>query len=292
MNNQASAILTHLPQLQPLYQRLPVIVSLLLVVACAHALVKITWMLLPEAQIEAAPLRTARVSITTADDNAQDIRRLTSAHLFGETQSAAAAAPTSAPETRLNLVLRGVIASDPMARSSAIIAQGNGGKEDVYGVGDKLPGGVSVSEVHAENVILERGGRLETLNLAKDSDVGEIIASVDDNPGLAPASPGEALRDIRSNILKNPTSFGEYALPVVVKQEGKQIGYRLEPQQKGDMLAELGLEPEDVITEINGVKLDNPQNGIVALRKLSTSNMISIKVRRNGAEVPLNIQLQ
>jgi general secretion pathway protein C len=292
MNNQASAILTHLPQLQPLYQRLPVIVSLLLVVACAHALVKITWMLLPEAQIEAAPLRTARVSITTADDNAQDIRRLTSAHLFGETQSAAAAAPTSAPETRLNLVLRGVIASDPMARSSAIIAQGNGGKEDVYGVGDKLPGGVSVSEVHAENVILERGGRLETLNLAKDSDVGEIIASEDDNPGLAPASPGEALRDIRSNILKNPTSFGEYALPVVVKQEGKQIGYRLEPQQKGDMLAELGLEPEDVITEINGVKLDNPQNGIVALRKLSTSNMISIKVRRNGAEVPLNIQLQ
>jgi len=292
MNNQASAILTHLPQLQPLYQRLPVIVSLLLVVACAHALVKITWMLLPEAQIEAAPLRTARVSITTADDNAQDIRRLTSAHLFGETQSAAAAAPTSAPETRLNLVLRGVIASDPMARSSAIIAQGNGGKEDVYGVGDKLPGGVSVSEVHAENVILERGGRLETLNLAKDSDVGEIIASVDDNPGLAPASPGEALRDIRSNILKNPTSFGEYALPVVVKQEGKQIGYRLEPQQKGDMLAKLGPEPEDVITEINGVKLDNPQNGIVALRKLSTSNMISIKVRRNGAEVPLNIQLQ
>ena len=292
MNNQASTILNHLPQLQPLYQRLPVIVSLLLVVACAHALVKITWMLLPEAQIEAAPLRTARVSITTADDNAQDIRRLTSAHLFGETQSAAAVAPTSAPETRLNLVLRGVIASDPMARSSAIIAQGNGGKEDVYGVGDKLPGGVSVSEVHAENVILERGGRFETLNLAKDSEVGEIIASEDDNPGLPPASPGEALRDIRSNILKNPTSFGEYALPVVVKQEGKQIGYRLEPQQKGDMLAELGLEPEDVITEINGVKLDNPQNGIVALRKLSTSNMISIKVRRNGAEVPLNIQLQ
>ncbi len=292
MNNQATTILNHLPQLQPLYQRLPVIASLLLVVACAHALVKITWMLLPEAQIEATPLRTARVSITSADDTAQDIRRLTSAHLFGETQSAAVVAPTSAPETRLNLVLRGVIAVDPMARSSAIIAQGNGGKEDVYGVGDKLPGGVSVSEVHAGNVILERGGRFETLNLTKESEVGEIVSSVDDNPNLSPASPGEALRDIRSNILKNPTSFGEYALPVVVKDAGKQIGYRLEPQQKGDMLAEIGLEPQDVITEINGVKLDNPQNGIAALRKLSTSNMISIKVRRNGAEVPLNIQLQ
>jgi general secretion pathway protein C len=292
MNSQVSALLTRLPQLQPLYQRLPMIVSLLLVFACAHALVKITWMFLPDAETDVAPMRTTRVSDTTANDTAQDIRRLAGSHLFGETQSAAVAAPTSAPETRLNLVLRGVVAADPMARSSAIIAQGQGGKEDVYGVGDKLPGGVSVSEVHAGNVLLERGGRFETLNLTKDSEVGEIISSDDDNPNLPPASPGEALRNIRSSILKNPTSFGEYALPIVVKDQGKQIGYRLEPQQRGDMLTEIGLEPQDVITEINGVKLDNPKNGIIALRKLSTSNTINIKVRRNGAEVPLNIQLQ
>jgi len=291
MNSQASAILTRLPQLQALYRRLPEIVSLLLVIACAHALVNITWMFLPEAEIEAASASTARISVTTARDTAQDIRRLTSAHLFGETERTVVAAPTEAPETRLNLVLRGVIAADPMNISSAIISQGNGGKEDAYGVGDKLPGGVTVTEVHPEDVLLERGGHLEVLRLVKDSEVGEIISS-DDNPDLPPASPGDALRDIRNDILKNPTSFGEYALPVVVKDRGKQIGYRLEPQQKGDMLAEIGLEPEDVITEINGVKLDNPQNGIAALRKLSTSNSINIMVRRNGAEVPLNIQLQ
>ena len=285
-------MLSSLPQLQPLSTRLPMIFSLLLIVVCAHALVKITWMFLPEPEIEAAPARTAGVSVATPANTAQDIRRLTGAHLFGEAERAAVSAPTKAPETQLNLELRGVIAADPMADSSAIIAQGKGGKEDVYGIGDKLPGGVSITEVHPENVILERGGHLETLNLVKDSEVGNIISTDDGNSNLPAATPGEALRNIRSDIMKNPTSFGEYALPVVVKDEGQQIGYRLQPQQKGDMLSEIGLEPQDVITEINGIKLDNPQNGIIALRKLSSANTINIKVRRNGAEVPLNIQLQ
>jgi general secretion pathway protein C len=292
MNSQVSALLTSLPQLQPLYRRLPVFVSLLLVIACAQALVRITWLFLPEAETETTPVRPARVGVAIPGNTGQDIRRLASAHLFGETVSAAPAAPTKALETRLNLVLRGVIAADQMSMSSAIIAQGNSGQEDVYGVGDKLPGGVSVSEVHPEHVMLERGGHLEILRLVKDNEVGEITSSPDELPDQIPGSPGEVLRDIRNNILKNPTSFGEYALPVLVKEGGNQIGYRLEPQQKGSMLAELGLEPQDVITEINGVKLDNPQNGIAALRKLSTSNSINLTVRRNGAEVPLNIQLQ
>ncbi len=79
----------------------------------------------------------------------------------------------------------------------------------------------------------------------------------------------------------------------MVKKNGKQLGYRLQPQKKGnELMQKLGLEKNDVITEINGIRLDNPQNGIGALRALSTANSVSITVMRNGTEVPLNIQLQ
>ena len=78
-----------------------------------------------------------------------------------------------------------------------------------------------------------------------------------------------AVASVRQEILQNPTSFGDYALPVVVKQNGKQVGYRLQPQQKGaELMQQAGLEADDIITEINGIKLDNPQNGIGALRQL------------------------
>ena len=80
---------------------------------------------------------------------------------------------------------------------------------------------------------------------------------------------------------------------MVVRQNGKQIGYRLQPQEKGkEMLEQAGLEPSDIITSINGIRLDDPQNGINALRKLASAASINITVMRNGNEVPLNIQLQ
>ena len=161
-----------------------------------------------------------------------------------------------------------------------------------------MPGGVSIKEIHPEYVVLERSGRLETLKLQKLSGVdgfgsgGKSNLQSGRSNSYSQGSPAAALKDIRSNIMKNPTSFGEYALPVVVKENGKQIGYRLKPQQKGQMLSELGIESGDVITQINGVKLDNQQNGISALRKLSTAKNLNIVVKRNGAEVPLNISLQ
>ncbi len=197
------------------------------------------------------------------------------------------------PETKLNLTLKGVLAAKPMSRASAIIAKGKSGKEDIFSVGDKMPGGILIKEIHPEYVVLERNGRLETLKLQKVSGVAGFTRSNNSRSSSARArSPAAALKEIRGDILKNPTSFGDYALPVVVKERGRQIGYRLQPQKKGELLAELGIQSSDVITQINGIKLNKPQNGIKALRKLSTAKNLNIVVKRNGAEIPLNISLQ
>lgn len=293
MTNQLRVLFANTAYLQQVNQQLPAIISLLLVIACAHALAKITWMLLPESEATVQYTTTTRKPVNTANNQSQAIRQVASAHLFGETPSSAAPRQKTAPKTRLNLVLRGVIAGDPMSLSHAIIARGKNGKEEVFAVGDKMQGGIIVEEVHPDHVILNRGGKLETLQLVKDEDVGTVKSSSRGRSFLPPASQAEALTNIRQEILQNPTSFGNYALPVIVKKDGKQLGYRLQPQQKGaELMQEVGLEANDVITQINGIKLDNPQNGIGALRQLSTANSVSIMVMRNGAEVPLNIQLQ
>jgi len=293
MTNPFTTLFANTAYLQQINQRLPAIISLLLVVACAHAMAKISWMFLPEGETSSQQRATSRTPVVNRTNQGQAIRQVANAHLFGEMQAAAAPRSTKAPETRLNLVLRGVIAVDPMSLSHAIIARGKNGQEEVYTVGDKMPGGVIIEEVHPDHVILNRGGQFETLQLIKDEDVGTIQSSNDSSGFPASSTAEQQLSGIRQEILQNPTSFGDYALPVVVKQNGKQLGYRLQPQQKGnELMQEVGLEANDVITEINGIKLDNPQNGIGALRQLSTANNVSITVMRNGNEVPLNIQLQ
>ena len=281
--------------LQQYNKRIATIVSLLLIVACAYLFVEITWMFLPQDEENAIPLQQNKRSVVDMQAQQNNFRQLTSANIFGVSEKAVSQKQTKAPETKLNLTLKGVLAAKPMERASAIIAQGKSGKEDIYSVGDRVPGGVLIKEIHPEYVVLERNGQLETLKLQKISGVAGFEStreSRDAGGRSSNLSPGAALKEIRGDILKNPTSFGDYALPVLVKENGKQIGYRLKPQKKGELLSELGIESNDVITEINGVKLDKPENGISALRKLSTAKDLNIVVKRNGAEVPLNITLQ
>jgi len=280
--------------LQQLNRRLATIVSLLLIVACAWLLVEITWLFFPQSE-DTSSVAQQKTPLRINKQNQQNnFNKLTAANVFGVSDKAIAQKQTNVPETRLNLTLKGVLAAKPMKMASAIIAQGKNGKEDIYGIGDKMPNGVIIKGIYPEHVVLERGGRLETLKLQKISGVklGSSRRSYSGNSRYAQGSPEAALKQIRSNILKNPTSFGDYALPVMVRENGRQIGYRLQPQAKGQLLAELGIQKNDVITQINGVKLDKPQNGIAALRKLSTAKNLNIVVKRNGAEIPLNISLQ
>jgi general secretion pathway protein C len=299
MANTLIAQLNNPLVLQQINRRLAAIATMLLIIACAWLLVEITWMFFPQG--EPSTLSVAQTTKPLINNQAKqdNFKQLTSANVFGVSEKAAVQQQAEAPETKLNLTLKGVLAAIPMEMASAIIAQGKNGKEDIYGIGDVMPGGVTIKEIHPEYIVLERSGRLETLKLQKISGLDGFGSG--DNSNLqtgsssnrySQGSPAETLNDIRSNIMKNPTSFGEYALPVVVKENGKQIGYRLKPQQKGQMLSELGIENGDVITQINGVKLDNQQNGISALRKLSTAKNLNIVVKRNGAEIPLNISLQ
>ncbi len=281
--------------LQQTNQRLAVIASLLLIVGCAWLLVKVTWLFFPqgdEVSMTAVSQQNRQLLNTQTQQNS--FNQLTAANVFGMTDKAVVQRPVKVPETRLNLTLKGVLAAKPMALASAIIAKGRAGKEEIFSVGDKMPGGILIKEIHPEHVVLERNGRLETLKLQKISGIADLSRSTASRSSFSAGArpPAAVLREIRSNILKNPMSFGDYALPVVVKERGRQIGYRLRPQKKGKMLAELGIQSNDVIIRINGVNLDNPQNGIRALRQLSTATNLNIVVRRNGAEIPLNISLQ
>lgn len=297
MANTLSTQLDNPAVLQLTSKRLANVVSVLLIVACVYLLVEITWMFLvpnDKGAVSISPVKSTRMDAQSQQAN---FRQLTAANVFGVSDAAVVAQPRKAPVTRLNLILKGVLAAIPMELANAIIAQGRSGKEENFGIGDKIPGGVVLKEIYPEYVVLERNGRDEILKLQKQSGVGGTEQSRSKPlynaraSSASASSPAAALKAIRSNILKNPTSFGQYALPVVVKKNGKQIGYRLKPQQQGELLAELGIQASDVIIQINGVKLDKPQNGISALRKLSTAKNLEIIVQRNGAEVPINISL-
>ncbi len=288
----ASALLQDRANLQKLSAMLPHAVSLVLVIALAWTLSNIAWQLLAPEEPAATPVTTRPAVPVATQQTRQSVSDITRQHLFGKEDNAPARpVETKTPVSRLNLTLRGVLAAEPDTLSTAIISagKGKGGKEEIYAIGDTIQNGVKLHEVHSDHVIVDRQGRLEKLVMPKDKG-GDVSLT---RAAAKPVSQQpQSLGSIRQQIMSNPTSFGEYALPIVVKQNGKQVGYRLKPQKKGELLSQYGLKPSDIITEINGVKLDNPQNGIQALRELSTARSVDLTLKRGNSFVPLNIQLQ
>lgn len=71
--------------------------------------------------------------------------------------------PADIPKTRLNLTLHGALTgfTDQPGGGTAIIEGNN--QDKLYQVGDTLPGGAILSEVHPNHVILMRNGQLEKL---------------------------------------------------------------------------------------------------------------------------------
>jgi general secretion pathway protein C len=211
-----------------------------------------------------------------------------------------------APITKLDLKLVGILATDPMHSSLAIIVSGDN-VEKIYKIGDILPGNVILSEVYLDRVIISRQGERETLYLPKDENVLAIkdkdpaTASIkkpknkkDDNKKLLSEEKVLEMkpRDLRQELLKRPEEITKYAVAVPQYEKGKLIGYKIRMKKYQALLQQQGLIKDDIITSINGVQLNNPKNAFKVLSHLTNAAVLNLTILRNGLSQNVSVSFQ
>lgn len=260
---------------------------IVLVLLLARSLASLTWQLATPAPTIETTLSPPPATVGPAASPVNPAGALAARQLFGPPAGAHGIEPvTDAPETRLDLKLVGVFASEDSS-ALAIIASGRQ-PETVYGIGDTLPGNATLRAVYADRVILERGGVLETLRLPRES-LGSGM-SLETRGNTAATSMASELQRYRREAIRNPARMAEAVTAEPVEENGRFIGYRLTPKRDLEIFRQLGLQPGDIITQANGIALDKPGAGIQALRKLATARELDITVLRNGT--PQNIQAE
>lgn len=147
--------------------RLALLATLLVLLLPVWSLSRALW----ELYETVLPANPAELGVAEPDEaqptstrDAPDAMNLSQLSLFGVPEAETPASPVqvSAPATHLDLVLEGVfVAGDPNA-STAIIAAGREAGE-LYHPGDLLPGNAVLTAVQERQVLLTRGGALETL---------------------------------------------------------------------------------------------------------------------------------
>ena len=267
---------------------LPPWVSAVLVVAIAYKCAELIWILVPGPRPDQpAPVVTAAVGNVTVSNNTIDVNALVDAHLFGEAKVEEAPVVTEvvdAPETRLSLKLRGVVADDDPKTGIAMIVD-NRGEEKMYRVEDPVPGGAKLHAVYDTRVLLNRSGALETLSLPKD-----FAATAATRSRPTRATPRSSLRprprrsdtSLRQVISDNASKISEIIRAAPHIQQGQMVGFRVNPGRNRQLFAALGLRPGDVVTDINGTAMTDPSQGLQVFESLGESTQATVTVMRNG----------
>ena len=220
-------------------------------------------------------------------------------HLFGEANvvPVKTKGPIVAPETRLRLVLNGVFASPDPALAMAIIAE-KGGRDRAYRRGDALPGGATLHEIYPDRVILSRSGRLETLKLVRKHDSASVgTATKNRKPKSATAPPGRQtvrrvpqLQEVKQLYQNEPQKLLQQIRITPVMKDGKLVGYRFSHNDRALMRA-AGLLPQDIITEINGVSVQDTSGMFSLMQNIDQLQELQLVIMRRGIPQQLTLKL-
>lgn len=301
---------------------LPGLTAAALTVLVAYSLANLGWRIFAPAPEASTPVATQKVKLSNSAKKQPDYAlQIANLHLFGQALEDQQRV-VDAPDTRLNLALRGVYATGN-DQALAIIAS-NGSNEKFYRLGDAIVGGGVLKAVYGDRVILEHNQRMETLRLPRNrlnlnaklkgadgaatesrSDAAQAYAAGYDQPPPTAALPdngAEYLPDgqqssvdlgaVRQSILQDPGRLGDMVRAAPVNDNGRFMGYRLTPQGNARLFEQIGLQKGDIVTSVNGIAIDRPDKGLTVLQDLVKAEQVSVTLLRNGTEITVEHSLR
>lgn len=287
----------------------------LLAVALVWQLARLTWLLWPLPSLPpvvVVPGQQAQVGQANAA-NSVDLNALIALKLFGDQAAkpveAAQPVVVDAPETSLNIKLRGILHSTTAAKASVVI-EGENGSQLAYFSGDSLqsPTGVLVKEIQADRVILDRSGRLETLKLNTDRLNSAVSTPAPASTATAANTQDKAknsnvddrthdpdavrlLQEYRNKLISSPISLAELVRASPVMENGTITGYRVRPNKDAFAFRTFGLRRNDVVTAINGTPLGDTSAALGLLNSLSTAQNLTLQVKRGDQKLDILLKM-
>ena len=188
--------------------------------------------------------------------------------------------------------LRGVYSTVGTTLSAAVLNLG--GRDQAVNIGQALAPGVTLAEVHADHVIISRGGIRERIDLdrfenrAAKQTAAAPVTQLRLNVTSTGTNAYALSRQELNGVFQDPRQWA-FTGRIVNAPNG---GVRFEEAPSGSLPDKLGIKPGDIITGINGQPV-NSQGDLVRLyQQFGTLQVVRAEVRRGGAPVMLSYTIQ
>jgi general secretion pathway protein C len=183
------------------------------------------------------------------------------------------------PETQLNLELTGRTVGNP---GSAVLKTPDN-KEGSFREGDEIMNGVTLQSVTSDFVVLDVRGELERLTFSKENQTS-LGLSVEQKVEPMADRVSVSSKTLQPQVVPAQNSFNATELLKTVRlnpnfNNGQLVGYQIQPRGDVAILRNIGLEPGDMVTAVNGESL---LQGRLDLQELT-------QTLRNARQVQLDI---
>jgi len=189
---------------------------------------------------------------------------------------------------RLSFRLVGTALAEYPSGSIAVIESGVDGRQRTYRVGDFVFG-MRIKQILRNRVIVktDSGERTITISRSQFSDVEPSVSRDNSAPiAFGPRPPQSRRRDTRyldrESVVSALTKIDDIAQTASIEAVtvyGKPVGVKITPIEPGSIFSNIGLKTGDVILEVNGAKIAQPEEAIAIFRQLKKGDDVDIKVK-------------
>ena len=290
--------------------KLPGLINIVLITILGISLAKLMWLVLTPVPKISTQVEQSNQIINTNKLKVNYGKLISNSHLFGKVKKVIvptkappkAVAPTAAvAPTKLNLKLHGIVAYKSKG-GFALISTDNGSQK-VFSKGEEIVEGkgVRILEILPEKVVLDNNGLKEELILPKKTTPkfpsglsrkgprGTFGGGNIDPPRYTNNNSGGKssvnISRLREEIKNDRRKLMDIAAASPAVVNNQFIGFRIQPGRKRALFKEFGFRPNDIITEVNGIVLDDISKGAVVLGELTEASEVSIKIKRGNREI-------
>jgi general secretion pathway protein C len=107
-----------------------------------------------------------------------------------------------------------------------------------------------------------------------------------DNPRIK-----RELSELRQKLQSDPSSLRDMMQWEPVMENGQIQGVKISPGKARQLFYELKLRRNDVVTNINGVPLNDPSQLLMLQQNLATASEVSLTILRDGQTQDITIKL-
>ena len=256
-----------------------------LVVVLAVLISKIGWLALDPGGTVSRPQPLGQTPRSAAEQSRRDLAGdpalLVTRNPFAKGVEAVADIP-DAPETKLNLVLKGVRASADGSGVAMIVMPNN--RLHIFSPGETILDGVVLDRVFGDRVTLRKDGQVESLLMASGTDRLSVLSSPGEPVSRATGPGGSAVSSDSATVSAGASAFLTNLIINPVHHGQDFIGYEIGSRGDAGLLERSGLRSGDIVLAMDGNPLSSTAPGDLAMR-LATSKTVRLRIDRDGRQL-------